>query len=254
MSDHDATDRFLKSLPELNPGESFQFACHPEVPCFNACCSDLTLMLTPYDVYRLRQALHLTSQEFINNYATLTHSPDTGFPMLHLNMEDNAQKSCPFVTAKGCAVYPNRPGACRTYPLGRATRLDNEDNIIEQFFIVQEPHCRGFEQSQNWTSAEWLKDQDLATYNEFNDKYMRLMALARDKRVRLNPKQTNMAFLAQYNLDGFRGFLDEIGILDRLNIEDARKQAILKDDLECLIFGLEWLGLVFFGENRHLRP
>ena len=45
-SEADATDAFLKSLPELAPGERFRFACHPEVPCFNACCSDLSLMLT----------------------------------------------------------------------------------------------------------------------------------------------------------------------------------------------------------------
>ena len=30
--------------------DQFQFACGPEVPCFNACCRDLNQFLTPYDL------------------------------------------------------------------------------------------------------------------------------------------------------------------------------------------------------------
>ena len=73
----DATEAFLKSLPELTAGETFRFACHPEVPCFNACCSDLTLMLTPYDALRLRRALGVTPVDFMNHFARRFEAPDT---------------------------------------------------------------------------------------------------------------------------------------------------------------------------------
>ena len=54
----DASREFMENLPELEPGKTFCFACHPEVPCFNRCCAELTLPLTPYDVLRLRRHMN----------------------------------------------------------------------------------------------------------------------------------------------------------------------------------------------------
>ena len=57
----DASRELLDSLPELKPDETFCFDCNPDVPCFNRCCAELTLPLTPYDVLRLRRNLGLGS-------------------------------------------------------------------------------------------------------------------------------------------------------------------------------------------------
>ena len=46
--------------PEISPIAAeapLCFACHPKVPCFNECCRELDLALSPYDVLRLRRAL-----------------------------------------------------------------------------------------------------------------------------------------------------------------------------------------------------
>lgn len=75
----DASRELLDSLPELKPGETFCFDCNPDVPCFNRCCAELTLPLTPYDVLRLRRNLGLGS-EFLATFTTLRSFPDTGFP------------------------------------------------------------------------------------------------------------------------------------------------------------------------------
>lgn len=252
--DNDATQAFLESLPELAPGQSFQFACHPQVPCFNACCSDLSLMLTPYDVLRLRARLGLSSRDFIARHVLVAQAPDTGFPMLRLRMRDDIPGSpCPFVTREGCSVYPGRPGACRTYPLGRATKTGPDGEVIEQFFVVQEPHCRGFEQDKSWTSADWLNDQDLQEYNSHNDRYMLLLAEARNRAARLDQKQANMVFLAAYNVDAFKDFLSNTGMLTRLDITPERAGAVLADETERLAFAMDWLGLVLFGLERNLR-
>jgi uncharacterized protein len=253
-SDNDATQAFLESLPELAPGECFRFACHPQVPCFNACCSDLSLMLTPYDVLRLRARLGLSSREFIARHALAAQAPDTGFPMLRLRMRDDVPGApCPFVTREGCTVYPGRPGACRTYPLGRATKTDAAGEVVEQFFVVQEPHCRGFEQDASWTSASWLTDQDLKEYNRHNDRYMLLLAEAKQRGATLDQKQANMAFLAAYNIDAFRDFLANTGMLGRLELTEQRQNAILQDESERLLFAMDWLELVLFGLERYLK-
>ncbi len=252
-SEADATDAFLKSLPELKPGQAFQFACHPAVPCFNACCSDLNLMLTPYDALRLRKALGIAAIDFINHFATRFTAPDTGFPMLRLKMREERQKRCPFVSEAGCKVYADRPGACRTYPLGRATRLGQAAEVVEQFFVVREPHCQGFEQASTWTAPDWLADQDLAAYNHYNDRYMLLMALARGKGAALSAKQAQMVWLAQYQPDAFQEFIGKMGLFNLVEIDAARQERILSDEEEALVFGLDWLELAFFGREERLR-
>ena len=84
----DASRELLDSLPELKPGETFCFDCNPDVPCFNRCCAELTLPLTPYDVLRLRHNLGLGSEEFLATFTTLRSFPDTGFPLPMLRMRD----------------------------------------------------------------------------------------------------------------------------------------------------------------------
>jgi hypothetical protein len=254
LSDHDATQAFLASLPELAPGETFKFACHPAVPCFNACCSDLSLMLTPFDVLRLRAKLGMTSREFIARHALVARAPDTGFPMLRLRMREDVPGSpCPFVTREGCSVYAGRPGACRTYPLGRATRTDPSGAVVEQFFVVREPHCRGFEEGSSWSSGGWLKDQDLKEYNRSNDRYMLLLAESKRRGAMLDQKQANMVFLAAYNLDSFKDFLAETGMLGRLELTGEDAAAILADEPRRLTFAMDWLELVLYGIERNLK-
>jgi len=258
-NDHDATQAFLESLPELKTGETFQFACHPGVPCFNACCSDLSLMLTPYDVLRLRGRLKLAGREFMERYAVTAPAPDTGFPMARLRMrEDLPGAPCPFVRREGCSVYADRPGACRTYPLGRATRPVGEGkadagDVTEQFFIVQESHCRGFEAGPAWSAPEWLGDQDLKEYNRQNDRLMLLLARLKGAETRLTPKQGSMAFLALYTVDAFGSFLSDTGMLEKLELTDAKRADILSDEARRLEFAVDWLELALFGACPNLK-
>ena len=38
----------------LSVDDTFRFGCGPHVPCFTECCGKLELVLTPYDVLRLK--------------------------------------------------------------------------------------------------------------------------------------------------------------------------------------------------------
>ena len=78
---------------------------------------------------------------------------------------------CPFVSPGGCTVYENRPSSCRTYPLVRAlSRSRQTGEITEQFMVLQEPHCLGFEGgvANRRCSNGWM-GQEIAIYNEIND-------------------------------------------------------------------------------------
>ena len=47
----------LKEYPRMNLDSTFRFSCHPGVACFNRCCADVNIFLTPYDVLRMKNRL-----------------------------------------------------------------------------------------------------------------------------------------------------------------------------------------------------
>lgn len=249
----DTSEAFLDSLPQLGDGERFVFACNEHVPCFNRCCAELTLPLTPYDVLRMCRHLEMGSEDFLKRHAQVRTFPDTGFPLPLLKMLDGPTEPCPFVTPAGCSIYEDRPGACRTYPLGRGTKMGEGGSVVERFFIVQEDHCRGFDTGKSWTAHEWLENQGLEEYNAANDRLMRLMAMVKASGQPLSPRMATMCVLAFYQLDKFKDFLLEMGALNKVIISDERRQEIMESPEALLNFGLDWVELVLFGQCPNLQ-
>ncbi|MHC1752915.1 YkgJ family cysteine cluster protein [Humidesulfovibrio sp.] len=255
--ENDQSQRFLDEHEELAPGQGFQFACHPGVSCFGACCSALNLMLTPYDTLRLRRGTGQSSRDFIKEYADTSAIPGVGLPLLHMHMQETESKRCPFSLKGACAVYENRPSACRTYPLGRATR-PGASGVEEQLFVLREAHCKGFAEASQWNPATWMADQGLSAYNASNDRFMGLVAALRAQQQQLGrplgSQQAGMSGLALYQPDDFQRFLVGAQLLDRLDMTEARKEAVLHDEEACLDFGFDWLELSLLGQTERLRP
>ncbi|WP_300882310.1 YkgJ family cysteine cluster protein [uncultured Desulfovibrio sp.] len=253
--DSDDSREFLESLPELKADETFCFDCNPQVPCFNRCCAELTLPLTPYDVARLRRHLGIGSEEFLSSFATMRSFPDTGFPLPMLRMLQGPGEPCPFVGPAGCSVYEDRPGACRCYPLGRGAKMA-EDGVSERFFVVREAHCHGFDQGTQRTPRQWFEDQDVVEYNAANDRYMRLMALVRATGKPLEARLATMSVLCLYQLDKFRELITHMRIFEHVDVDAARQAAVMEDspagDRAALDFGLDWMELVIFGKSQGL--
>lgn len=236
---------------EYLEGDSFSFACHPGLACFTECCRDLRLVLTPYDILRLKKGLKLSSDLFLDRYTRTEPGEGHGFPLVLLNMEDNERRTCPFVSPEGCRVYPDRPGACRIYPIGRATaRSHREGNPREVFFLVREEHCLGFSEDQNWTVKAWTIDQGLAPYHRFNDLWLEIIT----RRVcspseDLRSRQMGMFFLSAYNLDRFRTFIFESTFLERFSLEEEEVDQIRADDEALLLLSFRFLKFSLFGEK-----
>ena len=111
-------------------------------------------------ILRLRQNLGISSESFVEKYISWDFSHDLGFPTAKLKMSDDADKICPFLGEAGCEVYPDRPSACRIYPLARATQKHARfDRTVDAYFLVRESHCKGFEQGKEWTIEEWKKEK-----------------------------------------------------------------------------------------------
>lgn len=252
LMDGNRAQQYLDSLPILEEGQTFCFECNPDVACFNRCCRQLTLPLTPYDVLRLRRRLGMSGADFLTTLTTLRTFPDSGLPIPMLKMCGGPEEPCPFVTPTGCQVYEDRPGACRSYPLGRGTR-PSRNGVVETHYLVQEPHCHGFDAGRDWTAQEWFEREGLQPYNAFNDRYMRLGAMVAATGRPLEQRLATMCVLCCYQLDRFRELMERMKIFSRVKVDEERRRAIAEHDEDALLFGFDWMELVIFGKAEGLE-
>ncbi|MBM3300721.1 MAG: YkgJ family cysteine cluster protein [Deltaproteobacteria bacterium] len=234
----------------LSREDTFRFACGPQVPCFTECCGKLELMLTPYDLLRLKERLAVSSGDFLDQYCTIRWRTPHGFPEVMMNMDAANDNRCPFVTPKGCSVYEDRPGACRIYPLGRAsTSHPLHGQRTEFYFVVREEHCRGFEQHREWKVQDWLVDQGMEEYNRINDLLMELYVQRTKRReVQPGPQHVQMFMMACYNTERFRAFVFDSPFLKKFDLGEDLTGSLRTDDLRLLEFAFQWLKFALFGE------
>lgn len=244
-----------KQFPEgMEPlGKStFRFACHPDVPCFMACCRRLALILYPYDIVQLKNRLGMHSADFLSAHTRLEQGDNPYFPTIFLKMADNQEHTCPFLYDQGCTVYTDRSTACRTYPLERAIdRHPRPGEPREYYFMTNHPYCQGHAEERSWTVKEWLRDQRLLYYNKMNDLWAPVDALFRTNPWRgegaYGPKQ-QLAFMVCYNIDGFRSYALETGLFRQFKLSANEEQALVTDDESLLKFGFDWLRYFLAGE------
>lgn len=230
------------------PDETFQFECSPEVACFNECCRDLNQFLYPYDILRLKKGLGLSSREFLERYTIQHIGPESGLPIVALKTTDAKGQTCPFVTEKGCRVYPFRPSSCRIYPLMRALSRNRETGeITERFMLLNEPHCLGFNEPKEQNVRQWMMEQGVDADNSINDRLMEIISLKSQLRPGpLDLKSRQLFFLALYDLDNFRIQFGENGRLDDLDVDPQKLSAAQTDDAALLDIGMEYVKRVLF--------
>lgn len=227
----------------------FKFQCHPGVSCFTKCCRGIQIILTPFDIIRLKRRLGLSSQEFLAIYTEPHMMEKTDLPVVTLKLLDDEEKSCPFVRSDGCLVYDDRPTTCRYYPLGVASLTHKEGADDDGFyFFVDEAHCRGFEEDKTWTVAEWRKDQGVDRHDEINAEWTDLVVRKRSfpQNIKLTEKSKQMFFLVSYNIDKFREFVFNSSFLERYDIDTATQAKIKEDEIELLKFGMRWLKFILY--------
>lgn len=231
-------------------GNTFNFSCHKGIPCFNKCCAKLRLILTPYDILRMKKRLGLSSDEFLERYTETVIEDHSRFPMVTLKMDVEKNLICPFVTEQGCAIYEDRPGACRLYPIGRASTMAyGEKDAREKFFIVREQHCLGFKEEKTWTLDEWLGHEGVNEYNAINDQWLEIITSTKDLGEKDATKKFQMFFMASYNLDKFREFIFKSKFFDLFEVKADLKDKLANDDVDLMKFGFEWLKFSLFGEK-----
>ena len=232
-----------------------QFRCHPGVSCFTECCGNIKIVLTPYDILQIRKRLDMEAAEFLHVYTEPTYLEKTDFPGVMMKLTEEGR--CPFIKSKteGCMIYSDRPSACRYYPVGMANFHEGaqEGQTSEEFyFIVKEPHCKGFEEDKTWTIREWRQDQGADQRDKMNKGWMELVMRRKSfgYQATLSEQAKRMFFMASTDLDQFRSFVFDSSFLKTYDVDQETLDRIREDEVELLLFSYKVLASMLFGTNE----
>ena len=235
------TTQATAGLTVLGPTDVFHFTCSAESACFTRCCRDITIFLTPYDILRLKKALGMSSSDFLARH-TMTMIGETGLPVVVLKMDDDHEKSCPFVTGAGCRIYADRPWACRIYPLQPESTKITEKAGKAYYSVLDVPFCQGLKAERPWVLSDWIASQGITAYQQMETLFKKITThekLTGDKIT--NRKIQDMYYMACYDLDRFRRFVLNSSFLQRFEVSPVEVEAISKDDEALYRFALKWL-------------
>jgi Fe-S-cluster containining protein len=230
------------SRTRMDAEHVFQFNCSPGVPCFTQCCQDVTIVLTPYDLLRLKNALGISSDAFLDDYAVVLSKKNRLIPVVILKMNED-DKKCPFVSERGCTIYEDRPWPCRMFPLDM-----NEDETFH--LITDAGRCQGLKEDQKCRISDWLVEQGIPIYDQMNTLFSQITSPLRAQDFDIdNPKIYQMVFMALYNLDKFREFIFNSTFLDRFELDNIKVEKIKRSDIELLKFAFDWIKFGIFGQK-----
>ncbi|MEW6132880.1 MAG: YkgJ family cysteine cluster protein [Pseudomonadota bacterium] len=245
-------------LPASFEGDKvIQFQCRKGIECWNACCSNIDIMLTPYDIIRLKKRLGLTSTEFLQKYTYPFEFARNDIAGVKFMPVENGT-ACRFMRPEGCSVYEDRPTACRYYPVALLSlRRADEFTDRQQYALVQESHCKGHFEPRKLTVDEYRKEQGLEEYDEHGRAWRQLILKKKSAGPTVgNPSQRSLQlfFMASYDVDQFREFVMSPAFQDVYDIP-AEEQAKWSDDLEMMDFGFRLIRQVLFNEMTiAMRP
>lgn len=166
----------------------------------SACCQGMgeSIILDPYDVYRLTQGLNLSFEALLDDKIELNIFDGMILPNLKMT---GAKEACEFLTEEGrCSIHGIRPGICRLFPLGRFY----ENGGFKYFLQVNE--CKNTNRTKvkvkKWIDTPDLKQNEkfILQWHDFvQDIQKRMMKAADDALF----KKVNMFLLQQFFIERY---------------------------------------------------
>jgi uncharacterized protein len=139
----------------LQRESAFSYQCN----ACSRCCHNKAIRVGPYEILRLARRLGMTTTEFIARHT------EAGGTMLRMREENN--HACIFLDDKGCSVHPDRPLACRLYPLSRWVDADGRESFGH---LTPHPQTAGV-YGTSGTVGDYLDKQGVAPFLEMGDRY-----------------------------------------------------------------------------------
>lgn len=151
------------SLDEISDGKLYGLNDMVRAGCgdcqgCSACCRGMgsSIILDPYDIYRLSTGLGLGFDELMQDKIELNVVDGIILPNLKM-----VNEKCSFLDGQGrCSIHPHRPGICRLFPLGRYY-----ENGSFRYFL-QTHECRK-ENRSKVKVEKWIDTPDVKRNQEF---------------------------------------------------------------------------------------
>lgn len=230
--------------------DKIKFRCHRGISCWNECCAQADVTLAPYDIIRLKDQLGIDSTEFLAKYSVPFEIDAHGLPGIKLRTDDSG--ACQFMTDEGCSVYENRPTACRYYPSGLLSmRALGKPEDERHFLLIKEDHCKGHEEDNLISIADYRKEQGVEIYDDMNRDYYRIILKKKSTGPTIgapSDMSLQLFFMASYDMDRFRRFVMSDSFIKMYDLTDEEYEKLEKDDVELMKFGFTLMRQVFFGE------
>jgi hypothetical protein len=237
---------------QLDGSAVIQFRCHKDIDCFNACCKNIDIMLTPYDILRLKKRLGISSTEFLRQYTEPFEFGKNSIGGVRYKPKEGSSE-CRFVTDAGCSVYEDRPTACRYYPVGLLSLRRQDENFDRaSYALVKEDHCHGHFEDRKLTIDEYREEQGLDEFDEHGRPWRQLILKVKSAGPAIgNMSKTSLKFffMACYDLDRFREFIKSTGFSTTFDIDQATRDELLTDDLALLRFGDRMIRQIMYAEQ-----
>jgi uncharacterized protein len=240
-------------VPNMVDGDHvIQFSCHKGIGCWNACCSNIDISLTPYDILRLKKRLGINSTQFLRDYTVPYEMEKDGLAGVKFRPVDGGT-ACRFMTAEGCSVYEDRPTACRYYPVALVSMRKEDEYVDRQSYaLVKEDHCKGHEVARKLSVDEYRKEQGVEEYDDLARGWRQLVLKKKSAGPAIGApslKSRQLFFMSCYDIDTFRGFVtsESFGKLFKLGADE--KALLMADDIELMQFAFRFLKQVLFGEQ-----
>jgi Fe-S-cluster containining protein len=139
----------------LQRDSAFSYQCN----ACSRCCHNKAIRVGPYEILRLARRLGMTTTEFIAQHT------EAGGTMLRMRDENN--HACIFLDDKRCSIHPDRPLACRLYPLARWVDPDGHESFGH---LTPHPETAGV-YGTGGTVGDYLDKQGAAPFFEKGDRY-----------------------------------------------------------------------------------
>jgi hypothetical protein len=244
------TSLYKPGEPEgLFPESRFRFRCHAGLSCFNRCCHAPTIVLSPYDILRLKEFLGITSGEFLARYTLRVAEESSGFPLVFMDAFRSPQGGCPFLGAGGCTVYQVRPAACRLFPITMGSELTAQ-GVVDHFFCRRLDYCQGFDCEEEWTVASWMACQGFDQYHRERRPWLEILLRQRQKGpLTDNDRLLSLGATLAYDLDKLRGLLTDPAFRRDYALEGRVWEEFQGGDGVLLTFSYRFLRHILLGER-----
>ncbi len=222
----------------------FKFQCHDGLACFNQCCRTPTIVLSPYDLLRLKQYLGLTSGEFLQRYTLQGTEEWSNLPLVFIDAYRSPEGGCPFIGPQGCTVYAQRPAACRLFPITMGSRL-TAAGIVDYYFCRRVNYCQGFDSEVEWTVASWQANQGFVEFDQGRREWLEILLQA-GLQGPVEAQVRDLVATVAYDLDQFRQSIFAPGFTETRGLDDQALEGLRTDDLALLKFSYRYLKALLF--------